>query len=699
MEQAVAITLGLDLGNFSPAAKTAEKALTGIGTAGQTSARQISAATRQLPAQFTDIATSLAGGQNPFLVLLQQGGQIRDSFGGIGAAIRGIGSLISPATVAIGAAAAGLGTIATAATLGARESIAFRDTLLLTGNAAGLTASRFDELSSRVASSTQQTIGGAREIVNALAATGQTSATIIEGQAKAIARISDLSGKSGAEVAKGFAAQLDAPAKFAAQLNTAYNFLNVAQFRRIQQLEKEGKEAQAVTLTNDLLLKALDKQKQNLGTLESAWDGVRKAASGAWDSMLSIGRADSTAEKISKIRKEIDGIVKASGGKEPSAGNASSLRIQGLRSQLQLLAEQAKQESAVAQKASEDAAKNREGIDAALKTGGKAGDPLSAIRDARQAQKADFLRSEKAYYEDIAAEDRRLFEQGLKDPLGEFITERVLPDDTKRGQQRVDSQTQILQDLVDANDRAGAELLAGERERGLALIELDRSIALRRLAQAQLTGEVLAQAVAEVNDRAALSQIALDQQITDKLQRGADKVSDALTQSISEGALEGFRRGGSFADVFAAELKSQFAKIVLTPLIRPQVEAGNNILQSLLGGVANLFSPSAAGLSVPAADFATGDIIRGRRAAGGPVAAGSTYLVGEQGPELLRMGAQGGTVIPNHAMGAPITVTSSPTIMIDARSDQAQVAQIVSAALAENTRRIYEDLRARRAIG
>jgi lambda family phage tail tape measure protein len=47
------------------------------------SSAQTSAALRQLPAQFSDIFTSLAGGQNPLLVLVQQGSQIKDSFGGI----------------------------------------------------------------------------------------------------------------------------------------------------------------------------------------------------------------------------------------------------------------------------------------------------------------------------------------------------------------------------------------------------------------------------------------------------------------------------------------------------------------------------------------------------------------------------------------------------------------------------------------
>ncbi len=58
------------------------------------SAGQTAAALRQLPAQFTDIFTSLAGGQNPLLVLIQQGGQIVDSFGGIAPTLDVLGEKI-----------------------------------------------------------------------------------------------------------------------------------------------------------------------------------------------------------------------------------------------------------------------------------------------------------------------------------------------------------------------------------------------------------------------------------------------------------------------------------------------------------------------------------------------------------------------------------------------------------------------------
>jgi len=44
------------------------------------------------------------------------------------------------------------------------------------------------------------------------------------------------------------------------------------------------------------------------------------------------------------------------------------------------------------------------------------------------------------------------------------------------------------------------------------------------------------------------------------------------------------------------------------------------------------------------------------RAMGGPVGANGTYLVGEQGPELLTLGSQSGYVTPNHAIGGNITV-------------------------------------------
>jgi phage-related minor tail protein len=62
-----------------------EQAQSGVGQ----SAGQTRAALQQLPAQLTDIVTSIQGGMEPLTVLIQQGGQLRDSFGGIGRARHG----------------------------------------------------------------------------------------------------------------------------------------------------------------------------------------------------------------------------------------------------------------------------------------------------------------------------------------------------------------------------------------------------------------------------------------------------------------------------------------------------------------------------------------------------------------------------------------------------------------------------------
>nr|GFB80970.1 hypothetical protein [Tanacetum cinerariifolium] len=55
------------------------------------SAKQTAAALRGVPAQFTDIATSLQGGQAPLTVFLQQGGQLKDMFGGASPAAKALG--------------------------------------------------------------------------------------------------------------------------------------------------------------------------------------------------------------------------------------------------------------------------------------------------------------------------------------------------------------------------------------------------------------------------------------------------------------------------------------------------------------------------------------------------------------------------------------------------------------------------------
>ncbi|WP_177339047.1 phage tail length tape measure family protein [Klebsiella variicola] len=90
-----------------------EKTQAQLGKTGQ-SATQTANAMRMIPAQMTDIIVGLSTGQSPFMVLMQQGGQLKDMFGGIGPAIKGVGTyvmgLVNPYSVA--AASVGLLTYA-----------------------------------------------------------------------------------------------------------------------------------------------------------------------------------------------------------------------------------------------------------------------------------------------------------------------------------------------------------------------------------------------------------------------------------------------------------------------------------------------------------------------------------------------------------------------------------------------------------
>ena len=97
-------------------------------------------AMRQLPAQFTDVFTQLAGGQNIGLILIQQGGQIRDSFGGVIPALRGVLAMLTPVNLAVAALTGGLGGAVYAFFEGRDQADKLTKSLILTGNAAGLTA-------------------------------------------------------------------------------------------------------------------------------------------------------------------------------------------------------------------------------------------------------------------------------------------------------------------------------------------------------------------------------------------------------------------------------------------------------------------------------------------------------------------------------------------------------------------------------
>lgn len=326
----------------------------------EVSARQTAAAMRQLPAQFTDIATQLAGGQNPMLILLQQGGQIKDSFGGVGNAIRGIGAAINPVTVAIGAAVGVVAALATAAYQAHQEQRKLENSLTLTGNAAGMTVNSFRQMAADTAAASRTTVGTATETVQALLNTGQISAQAMGAAALASQNLQRLTGDSAESIAKDFARMGTDVAKWAAEHNRQYHYLTLAQYDYIKRLQEQGRTHQAEAENFRLLNEHFARTTSNLGLMEKAWKGVQEWASKGWRAMMNVGADKTSADRIAELKAEIANMTK---GGEPMSGSFTSGQLDKARRQLAAVTEQfyREEEAAVAQ--AENAERQRKAIE------------------------------------------------------------------------------------------------------------------------------------------------------------------------------------------------------------------------------------------------------------------------------------------------------------------------------------------------
>ena len=156
------------------------------------SAKQTAFAMRMLPAQMTDIVVGLSTGQSPFMVLMQQGGQLKDMFGGIGPAIKGVGSyvlgLINPFTLA----AAAVGVLGLAYYKGSQEQDEFNKSLILTGNQLGTTSGQLADIAQRAGNAADSTTGAAAAVLNQLVRSGKVASSSLEQVTTAIVKTSEV---------------------------------------------------------------------------------------------------------------------------------------------------------------------------------------------------------------------------------------------------------------------------------------------------------------------------------------------------------------------------------------------------------------------------------------------------------------------------------------------------------------------------
>lgn len=374
------------------------------------SAAQTAAALRGVPAQFTDIVTSLQGGQAPLTVFLQQGGQLKDMFGGIGPAAKALGGyvmgLINPFTVAAAAA----GVLALAFYKGHEETTAYGRALILTGNYVGQTVGQLQELA-KVVAGTTSTEGKAAEALTALANTGRVSGDALRLAAEAVVGANRVLGSSIKDAVDEYVKLGDEPTKASAKLNEQLHYLTQATYEQIKALEDQGRKEEAAALAQSSyatqMKQRTDRVTENLGSIERALKSATLFASQFWDALLGIGRGVTIQTQLGEVQRKIAETQKASGGNSYMAALNEPLmnRLKAQQAVYQaaigfegglakMAAERAKSEQA-AIAATDDVNKwqdKAKGVDAVTRELKKYRDGLEAIRKVNP--KSDLLTDE-----------------------------------------------------------------------------------------------------------------------------------------------------------------------------------------------------------------------------------------------------------------------------------------------------------------
>jgi len=307
--QAALVSLRDQMAQVSAEIANGKAQIKTFGEVGAKSAKELEWALRGVPMQFTDIFTSLAAGQSPMMVFLQQGGQLKDMFGGIGPAVRAVGGyalgLVNPFTLAAAAAAA----LGYAYYTGSKQADMLANSLIYTGNAAGKTAGQLQAMAQTVGKTSGAGQGTAADAIAALVGTGSIDGGQIQKLADSAARLQQVAGTAVADTVKQFADLGKDPVAASIRLNEQAHYLTASIFEQIKAFQDNGQTAKAAALAQNAWADAINERTaevtKNLGYLESGWNAVAKAGKDAWQAMLNVGATETPEMQLQSVEKTI----------------------------------------------------------------------------------------------------------------------------------------------------------------------------------------------------------------------------------------------------------------------------------------------------------------------------------------------------------------------------------------------------------
>ncbi|HDS1566353.1 phage tail tape measure protein [Stenotrophomonas maltophilia] len=300
------------------------------------SAGQTAQAMRQLPAQFTDIFTSLQGGMPFFTVLVQQGGQIKDSFGGVEPALKGVSSallgMVNPYTVA----AAAVGLVVYAWYDAEQQAQTYTKALVLSRNEAAATTLTLVTMAQKTSDALQVAAGVGAEAAQAVGSNGKIAAQNLQDVANAAVAMKEISGQALDETIALYAKLAEDPVKGMQKLNEQVNFMTLALYEQVKALQEQGRNQDAVTVITraaaDETVMALARVRASQNPVIRGFKDLWVEATKAWSAMqASVGLGPAAAQMqqlLAENQRELEKLNNLASGTQrglPLARNPIAL--------------------------------------------------------------------------------------------------------------------------------------------------------------------------------------------------------------------------------------------------------------------------------------------------------------------------------------------------------------------------------------
>lgn len=366
--ETIAKQRGADVGQLEPYLKKLDE-LKRKHHAALISAGQYANAMRMLPAQLTDITVGLATGQSPFMVLLQQGGQLKDMFGGVGAAARAVGgSLLRFVSNPAALATAAIGTLVYAMHQASEEAHAYNRAIIMSGNAAGTTVGQLESLASKIGQQTGD-YSASRQTLLALVETGRVAAADMERIGAAITQTHVATGVAVKDLVRDYADIARDPVSAILKLNDKTGVLTTSIYMQARALRDQGKELEAVRLVQNAYAEETEKMakqaSESVGWIVAAWRAAKKGAGEAWDGLKDIGRAPTKQEVLGSLEEQAAHWRNRLNSGSDFDRTEARFRLADLNERIRLQRELVEQEKASADAQAKQIENNRKGKEAA----------------------------------------------------------------------------------------------------------------------------------------------------------------------------------------------------------------------------------------------------------------------------------------------------------------------------------------------